>query len=97
MPSASIVTLAEQVGIHQMFKLTTAISTSNMMLLDAQERIKKYDSPLDILSEFCSQRLQFYVESRPRCVTALQDEILKFKNRIKFDNCAVIMYFFKTR
>jgi len=82
MPSESM-THAEQIGIPQMFKLTTAISTSNMMLLDAQGTIKKYDSPLDVLADFCSLRLQLYKKSKLMRVTALHEEILSLKGRIK--------------
>jgi hypothetical protein len=70
MPSASM-TLAEQVGIHHTFKLTTAISTSNMMLLDAQGRIKKYDSPLEF-----KNRIKFIRQLRSHHV-CFQDQIYR--------------------
>ncbi len=68
MPSASM-TLAEQVGIHHTFKLTTAISTSNMMLLDAQGRIKKYDSPLEF-------------KNRIKCIRQLRSHHVCFQDQI---------------
>merc|ERR1719181_2171269 len=44
---------AEAAGFHKVFKLKSSLSTNNMMLFDAEGKIAKYDTALDILSEFC--------------------------------------------
>jgi DNA topoisomerase-2 len=51
---------AEQEGLEKQFKLTTTISTNNMVCFDSQNRIKRYDSPLEILREFYDLRLTYY-------------------------------------
>jgi DNA topoisomerase-2 len=47
-------------GLMSFFKLTTKISTSNMMCFDAEGKIKKYDSPESIIAEFYTLRLAYY-------------------------------------
>ena len=48
-------------GAEKVFKLqTTKFATSNMHLFDSEGRIKKYDSPQDILKEFFHLRIQYY-------------------------------------
>jgi hypothetical protein len=74
---------AESVGIIQHFKLTVPISLSNMMALDAQGIIKKFNSPEDILSDFCAARLQFLIQSKPKRVWALLTEIHEIKTKLK--------------
>lgn len=51
-------------GLYTKFKLTSKVSTSNMMLFDSQGRIKKYDTPEDILKEFFHLRMDFYVKRK---------------------------------
>lgn len=52
--------VAEAKGLTEYFKLTTKITTSNMIAFDAEGRIKKYDSPEHIIEEFYSLRLAYY-------------------------------------
>lgn len=47
-------------GIDAFFKLSSSISTSNMMLFDTNGKIKKYSTPEEILDEFYIVRLNFY-------------------------------------
>lgn len=47
-------------GIIEYFKLSSKISTSNMMCFDAEGKIKKYDSPEAIIEEFYATRLAYY-------------------------------------
>ena len=51
---------AEQQGLHEFFKLTSKINTSNMICFDFEGKIKKYDSPEEILEDFYSMRLAYY-------------------------------------
>lgn len=51
---------AEQQGLLEYFKLTGKISTSNMMCFDFDGKIKKYETPEEILEEFYPVRLAYY-------------------------------------
>lgn len=52
--------LAEKDGLMKRFKISTTISTTNMVCFDMEGRIRKYNSPDDILSEFYHMRLAYY-------------------------------------
>ena len=49
---------------ERLLRLTTNINTTNMHLLDPSGKIKKYDSPEDILKEYYSLRIIFYEERK---------------------------------
>lgn len=51
-------------GLVEQFKLTTWLATSNMVAFDAQGRIQRYESVLDIMEEFYHIRLKFYEKRR---------------------------------
>ena len=51
---------AEKQGLHEFFKLTSKINTSNMICFDFEGKIKKYDSPEEILEDFYPMRLAYY-------------------------------------
>lgn len=61
---------AEQQGLSEFFKLTSKISTSNMMCFDLDGKIKKYNSPEDIIEDFFPVRLEYY-QKRKVCLTQL--------------------------
>ncbi len=47
-------------GLLSQFKLSTTITTSNMVCFDPDGSIKKYNTPEEILEEFYAIRFQFY-------------------------------------
>ena len=47
-------------GLHEFFKLTSKINTSNMICFDFEGKIKKYESPEAILEDFYPMRLAYY-------------------------------------
>jgi len=47
-------------GVEKKLKLTSSISTSNMVCFDSESRIKKYRSAEELLRDFYDIRLQFY-------------------------------------
>ena len=51
---------AEQEGFEKRFKLSTTMSTSNMVCFDLNGKIRKYSSAEEILRDFYHKRLEFY-------------------------------------
>jgi DNA topoisomerase II len=51
---------AEAQGLTEFFKLTSKINSSNMMCFDFDGKIKKYNSPEEIIEEFYPKRLAYY-------------------------------------
>lgn len=60
---------AEQQGLLEYFKLTSKISTSNMICFDFEGKIKKYESPEEILEDFYPIRLTYYQKRKVRALT----------------------------
>lgn len=51
---------AELEGFEKRFKLSTPLSTSNMVCFDLNGKIKKYTSAEEILIDFYHKRLEYY-------------------------------------
>lgn len=51
---------AVEQGLINYFKLITKISTNNMMCFDVDGKIKKYNTPEEVIEEFYGIRLAYY-------------------------------------
>jgi DNA topoisomerase-2 len=47
-------------GLEETFKLTRTMATTNLVAFDAQGRIHKYETVMDIMEDFYHYRLKFY-------------------------------------
>lgn len=65
-------------------KLTSMISTSNMVLFDTAQKLKKYDTVKEILDEFCHFRYGFYVKRKVYLIKTIENELLVLKNKFRF-------------
>lgn len=71
-------------GVVKKFKLESSISTSNMHLFDAQGRIKKYETPHEILDEFYDIRLDYYSRRKAALLRKLEEQIKVLSNKARF-------------
>lgn len=69
---------------YKKLKLSSTISTSNMVLFDKEGRIRKYDSPRDIIKEFYDTRYEMYERRRRHILEELGKELLCLGNRQRF-------------
>lgn len=58
--SAKDMQKAEEQGLLEFFKLTSKLTTSNMICFDFDGKIRKYDSPEEVIEEFYPVRLAYY-------------------------------------
>ena len=65
-------------------KLTTSLSTNNMVLFNEKGVIKKYQDVDEILEDFCRVRYDYYIRRRVCLIDKLLYEIKIHKNKIKF-------------
>jgi DNA topoisomerase-2 len=65
-------------------KLTSTISTSNMVLFNTSQKLKKYDSVNEIMNEFCHFRYGFYVKRKAYLIKTIENELLILKNKFRF-------------
>ncbi|TFK76656.1 type II DNA topoisomerase [Pluteus cervinus] len=75
---------AEKQGLIEYFKLTGKISTSNMICFDFDGKIKKYDTPEEILEEFYPIRLAYYQKRKDYLADDLQNALEKLNNQARF-------------
>ena len=71
-------------GIDKHFKLTTTISTNNMVLFDSQGKLKRYTSVKDILDEFFDLRLKFYEKRKDYLISKLTRDLAILSNKTRF-------------
>jgi DNA topoisomerase-2 len=65
-------------------KLTSIISTSNMVLFDTTHKLKKYDTVQDIIHEFCHFRYQLYIKRKVYMLGQIEKELVVLRNKLRF-------------
>ncbi|WUR02388.1 DNA topoisomerase 2 (TOP2) [Vairimorpha necatrix] len=65
-------------------RLSTIISTNNMICFDQNSKIKKYDTPEEIIKEFYYVRLTFYLKRKEKLLEVLKENMLKNENKVRF-------------
>lgn len=75
---------SHKIGLLERFKLISVINLSNMVLFDPSGRIKKYESPLQILREFFYVRLEYYQRRKDFLTDKLQNQLLKLSEQARF-------------
>ncbi len=79
------ITVAEGFEVnHKTLNLTDTLFTSNMVLFDANNKIKKYNTVKDILEEFCKLRLALYEVRKEGTINNMEEELKYLRNKIKF-------------
>ncbi|KAF2261966.1 DNA topoisomeras-like protein II [Lojkania enalia] len=71
-------------GLEETFKLAKTMATSNLVAFDAQGRIHKYATVLDIMEEFYHIRLRYYEKRKSHQLDELQKELEKLSNQSRF-------------
>ncbi|KZT24682.1 type II DNA topoisomerase [Neolentinus lepideus HHB14362 ss-1] len=82
--SASALAKAEEQGLMEFFKLTGKINTGNMICFDFESKIKKYNSPEEIIEEFYPIRLAHYQKRKDYLANELQNQLDKLSNQARF-------------
>ncbi|KAI5885142.1 type II DNA topoisomerase [Schizophyllum commune H4-8] len=82
--SATELKKAEEQGFVEYFKLTSKISTANMIAFNFDGKITKYDSPEEIVEEFYPQRLMYYQKRKDYLADELQVQLSRLNNQARF-------------
>ncbi|TFY75740.1 hypothetical protein EWM64_g8272 [Hericium alpestre] len=82
--AANDVEKAEEQGLAEFFKLTTKISTNNMICFDYDGKIKRYGSPEEIVEDFYPRRLAFYQKRKDYLANELQTQFERLSNQARF-------------
>jgi DNA topoisomerase-2 len=65
-------------------KLISYLSLNNMVAFDTTQRIHKYKQVTDILTEYCTTRLDLYEKRKMYQLKQLEHQIKVFTNKIRF-------------
>lgn len=65
-------------------KLHSYLYTSNMVLFDEKEQIKKYETVHEIIEDFCKVRYEFYIKRKEHLVNVLEIELKYLSNKERF-------------
>ncbi|KAJ3035696.1 DNA topoisomerase 2 [Rhizophlyctis rosea] len=75
---------AEKEGLEKKFKLTTTMSTTNLVCFDKEGRLRKYDNVLDILKDWYALRRNYYQKRKDHLLETLNNELIKCDNKVRF-------------
>lgn len=75
---------ADQVGLHEFFKLRGSVCTSNMVLHTADGPLKKYETELEIVDDFYTTRLDCYYQRKQHLTETLEMEVKRVSNKVRF-------------
>jgi DNA topoisomerase-2 len=65
-------------------KLTSSISTTNMVMFDETGKIKKYKSVGEIIDSFCKVRYNFYTMRKAYLIKTIEKELVILTNKYRF-------------
>ncbi len=66
------------------FKLKTTVATSNMVMFDHHNRIKKYPNVISILEEYYELRIQYYIHRKNYLLTNMRRDLEILSNKARF-------------
>lgn len=69
---------------EETLKLTTTISSNNMVMFSKEGQLKKYDDISTIMEEFCEVRSEFYKKRKEYILQDFKNKLLILTNKMKF-------------
>jgi DNA topoisomerase-2 len=71
-------------GIYKQFKLTSTVSTTNMHLFDADDKLKKYNTIPEIIDDYYVKRLEMYQIRKDYLIDEIQRELILLNNKARY-------------
>lgn len=81
--------LGTSAKINKVFKLESTVPTTNMMLFNAEGRMRKYQRVGQILDEFYALRLDYYSRRKKYLLSLIDRELQTLENKIRFISAIV--------
>lgn len=73
-----------KMGLMERFKLVSSINLTNMVAFDSLGRIKRYESPLEMLKEYYYVRLEYYQRRKDHISEELTNQLTKLSEQARF-------------
>lgn len=71
-------------GVEKLLKLYNVQSTNNMHAFDSQDKLKKYETPEEIIDDFYTVRLEFYDKRKIYQIEQLTNELVVLSNKARY-------------
>jgi DNA topoisomerase-2 len=71
-------------AVEKYFKLTSNINTTNMVLIGPDGRVKKYNSPYEIMDDFFDIRMHYYIKRKENLIEHLQKQLVLINYKVKY-------------
>ena len=71
-------------GLQKLLKMYSTSSTTNMNLFDSEDKLKKYDSVVEIIDDYYDIRLNYYEDRKDNMIDELEKEIMILSNKAKY-------------
>jgi DNA topoisomerase-2 len=71
-------------GIYKQFKLTSTVSTTNMHLFDADDKLKKYNTIPEIIDDYYVKRLDMYEIRKKYLIDEIQRALILLDNKARY-------------
>jgi DNA topoisomerase-2 len=71
-------------GIYKQFKLISTVSTTNMHLFDADDKLKKYNTIPDIIDDYYVKRLEMYQIRKDYLIDEIQRALILLDNKARY-------------
>jgi DNA topoisomerase-2 len=71
-------------GLEKQFRLFTTVSTTNMHLFDANDKLKKYTNVVDIIEDYYETRIVLYQTRKDYMIDMLSRELLVLSNKTRY-------------
>ncbi|KAI5127794.1 DNA topoisomerase II [Nematocida parisii] len=79
-----VIVSKQKVNVPKVFKLSSQISTANMVAFNSKGVLQKYTSPSEILKEFYPVRRDLYVRRKDFLLKKLNVEMTILENKVRF-------------
>jgi DNA topoisomerase-2 len=71
-------------GLEKQFRLFSTLSTTNMHLFDAHDKLKKYANVVDIIEDYYETRIVLYQTRKDYMMDMLSRELLVLSNKTRY-------------
>ncbi len=85
-----IITEGETECTKESLKLSRSISSTNMVLFDKDNKIKKFENVHEIINAFCETRMSFYIKRKKHLLDELNTSITFLSNKKRFLECVIL-------
>jgi DNA topoisomerase-2 len=73
-------------GVEKLLKLFTSVSSTNMHLFDYEDKLKKYDTVVQIIDDYFGKRLELYGVRKQHIIASLEKELVLLSNKARYIN-----------